>query len=61
VVEALVRTGFSLKYGARFLKRNIDDKIKIPITLQWKKGDLFTAGIKEGEIIVSSKARRKRK
>ncbi len=60
-VEALARTGFSLKYGARFLKRNIDDKIKIPITLQWKKGDLFTAGIKEGEIIVSSKARRKRK
>ncbi|UCD83846.1 MAG: ATP-dependent Clp protease ATP-binding subunit [Deltaproteobacteria bacterium] len=60
-IEALARTGFSLKYGARFLKRNIDDKIKIPITLQWKKGNLFAADIKEGEITVNSKSRRKRK
>ncbi len=60
-VETLSRTGFSLKYGARFLKRSIDEKIKIPITLQWKEGDFFTADIKEGEIIVGLKARRKRK
>jgi ATP-dependent Clp protease ATP-binding subunit ClpC len=60
-VKVLARTGFSLKYGARFLKRSIDEKIKIPLTLNWKKGDFFTADIKEGEIVVGLKARRKRK
>lgn len=32
-LESLVEIGFSLKYGARFLKRRIDERVKIPITL----------------------------
>jgi len=39
--EALVEIGFSLKYGARFLKRRIDEQVKIPITLHWKEGSAF--------------------
>jgi ATP-dependent Clp protease ATP-binding subunit ClpA len=40
-IEHLVDAGFSLKYGARFLKRTIDEKVKIPITLRWKEGNYF--------------------
>lgn len=40
-VAYLARTGFSLKYGARFLKRSIDEKVKLPVTLKWKEGDRF--------------------
>jgi ATP-dependent Clp protease ATP-binding subunit ClpA len=40
-IDALVDTGYNKKYGARFLKRHVDEKIKVPITLKWKEGDLF--------------------
>ena len=39
--EYLAREGYSIKYGARFLKRKIDELVKIPITLRWKEGDNF--------------------
>ena len=55
-LEKLVETGYSSKFGARFLKRTIDDLIKVPLTLKWKEGDIFTAELKDGEIsIVSDK------
>lgn len=41
-LDALADTGYSPKYGARFLKRHIDEKVKIPITLQWKQGSRFS-------------------
>jgi len=40
-LELLVEIGFSLKYGARFLKRRIDERVKIPITLHWREGSEF--------------------
>jgi ATP-dependent Clp protease ATP-binding subunit ClpA len=40
-LDILVNTGYSPKYGARFLKRTIDEKVKVPITLQWKTGARF--------------------
>lgn len=52
-VEVLVDTGYSLKYGARFLKRSIDEKVKIPITLHWKEGDLFRVDAMDGRVSVS--------
>jgi ATP-dependent Clp protease ATP-binding subunit ClpC len=51
-LDALVETGFSLKYGARFLKRRIDEKVKIPITLHWKEGSQFSVDAEAGEITV---------
>jgi ATP-dependent Clp protease ATP-binding subunit ClpA len=51
-LSALARAGFSLKYGARFLKRFIDDKVKMPITLRWKESDRFFVEEVGGEVAV---------
>ena len=41
-LEVIAEVGYSSKYGARFLKRKIDDLVKMPITLKWKQGEVFT-------------------
>jgi ATP-dependent Clp protease ATP-binding subunit ClpA len=53
-VDYLVDIGFSSKYGARFLKRTIDERVKIPLTLKWKEGDEFLVDAKDGELWVES-------
>jgi ATP-dependent Clp protease ATP-binding subunit ClpA len=52
-LEALVEIGFSLKYGARFLKRRIDERVKIPITLHWKEGATFFVDAINGQVTVT--------
>ena len=52
-LETLVEIGFSLKYGARFLKRRIDERVKIPLTFHWKEGSAFFADAKDGEMTVT--------
>jgi ATP-dependent Clp protease ATP-binding subunit ClpA len=37
----LTEKGFSPAYGARFLKRHIDQKVKLPITNEWKLGRIL--------------------
>ena len=37
-LERIVDEGHSLAYGARFLKRVIDDRIKLPISQRWREG-----------------------
>jgi ATP-dependent Clp protease ATP-binding subunit ClpA len=54
-LEFLVKAGFSEKYGARFLKRIIDEKVKIPLTIHWKEGSSFTVDMKDGELWISWK------
>lgn len=49
----LVEHGYSMKYGARFLKRVIDDMVKIPITLNWNDGNYFRVCIEEGHIAIA--------
>ncbi len=51
-LAVLARTGFSVKYGARFLKRHIDEKVKMPITLRWKETDHFYLDEVNGEVAV---------
>jgi ATP-dependent Clp protease ATP-binding subunit ClpA len=53
-IDYLVEVGFNPKYGARFLKRTIDEKVKIPLTLKWKEGNEFIVDVREGEIWVES-------
>jgi len=53
VAEYLALEGFSLKYGARFLKRRIDELVKIPLTLRWKEKDTFTLLIDKGKLVVN--------
>lgn len=45
----LVERGFSPAYGARFLKRTIDEHLKLPITNLWKAFNSFIADVREGE------------
>src|ERR687885_1125307 len=56
-VDALTEKGFSPAYGARFLKRHIDEKVKLPITAMWKEADAFVADVESGEVVVKSQVR----
>ena len=38
VLDAVAAEGYSLSFGARFLKRVIDERVKLPITMQWNDG-----------------------
>jgi ATP-dependent Clp protease ATP-binding subunit ClpA len=51
-LEQLVQDGYSLCYGARFLKRTIEDRIKLPISQHWTEGDVFTADVVDGRITI---------
>jgi ATP-dependent Clp protease ATP-binding subunit ClpC len=53
-LSALARTGFSVKYGARFLKRGIDEKVKMPVTLKWKESDQFLVEEVDGRTVVTT-------
>jgi len=52
-VDAIVREGHSVAYGARFLKRVIDDRIKIPLSQIWGTADRFCVDVVNGEIAVT--------
>ncbi len=52
-IDLLTEKGFSPAYGARFLKRHIDQKVKLPITNQWKTALRFVVDAADGEISVT--------
>jgi ATP-dependent Clp protease ATP-binding subunit ClpA len=45
-----VTDGYSLAYGARFLKRVIETRIKLPISQRWTEGDQYTADVHDGRV-----------
>jgi ATP-dependent Clp protease ATP-binding subunit ClpA len=51
-LELIVTQGYSMAYGARFLKRYIDERIKLPISSNWKDGTHFDVVAKDGEVAV---------
>ncbi|HEX8887818.1 MAG TPA: ATP-dependent Clp protease ATP-binding subunit, partial [Pyrinomonadaceae bacterium] len=53
-VDLLTEKGFSPAYGARFLKRHIDEKVKLPITTMWKGATRFRVDAEEGEITIKA-------
>jgi len=53
VVDALVAEGYSMANGARFLKRVIDDRIKLPLSQQWKEAESFRVTVEGGQIVVA--------
>ena len=53
-IEELVRHGHSLAYGARYLKRVIDDRVKIPLSQIWSRSDRFRVSASKGEIVVEA-------
>jgi ATP-dependent Clp protease ATP-binding subunit ClpC len=52
-LDTLTEKGYSPAYGARFLKRHIDQKVKLPITNEWKAAMKFVVDAKDGEISVT--------
>jgi ATP-dependent Clp protease ATP-binding subunit ClpA len=55
-IDALTEKGFSPAYGARFLKRHIDEKVKLPITAAWKSATQFVVDYDGGDITIQSDA-----
>jgi ATP-dependent Clp protease ATP-binding subunit ClpA len=51
-LEQLVTDGYSLAYGARFLKRIIDDRVKLPISERWKEANTFKATLRDGQVVI---------
>jgi ATP-dependent Clp protease ATP-binding subunit ClpA len=55
-LDQIVNLGYSEAYGARYLKRTIDERVKLPITLMWKERDAFTVDARDGDIVIMSGA-----
>src|SRR5262249_12045783 len=51
-LEVIVTKGYNLAFGARFLKRCIDEHIKLPISARWREGTHFDVTTNGGELIV---------
>ena len=51
-LEVVVTKGYNMAFGARFLKRFIDEHIKLPISERWKDGTHFEVRARDGEIVV---------
>ncbi len=54
-LDLITLKGFSPAYGARFLKRYVDQKVKLPITNLWKSGTHFSIDAKDDEITVQTR------
>jgi ATP-dependent Clp protease ATP-binding subunit ClpA len=53
-IDLLTEKGFSPTYGARFLKRHIDEKVKLPITTMWKGASRFLVDVEDGEVVIKA-------
>ncbi|HEX8128015.1 MAG TPA: ATP-dependent Clp protease ATP-binding subunit [Pyrinomonadaceae bacterium] len=53
-IDSLTEKGYSPAYGARFLKRHIDEKVKLPLTAMWKGASQFVVDYDEGEITIKA-------
>jgi ATP-dependent Clp protease ATP-binding subunit ClpA len=53
-LERLVTDGYSVAYGARFLKRVIDDRIKLPLSQRWKEANSFRVAVKDDQIVLEA-------
>ncbi len=53
-IELITVKGYSPAYGARFLKRHIDQKVKLPLTSLWKTATQFSVDAVDDELIVKA-------
>src|SRR3989449_2483231 len=51
-INFVTEKGYSMQYGARFLKRYIDEHVKLPITTMWKTSSTFLVDVEGEEISV---------
>jgi len=50
-LDLMTEKGYSMQYGARFLKRYIDEHVKLPITTMWKGGARFVVDVEDGAVV----------
>jgi ATP-dependent Clp protease ATP-binding subunit ClpC len=55
-LERLVHEGYNAAYGARFLKRVLDEHVKLPISLRWREGSTFRVVVRDDAVTVESMA-----
>jgi ATP-dependent Clp protease ATP-binding subunit ClpC len=53
-LELIADQGYSMAFGARFLKRVIDERIKLPITMRWKPSSHFHVRAVRRAIVVDA-------
>ncbi|HMF93414.1 MAG TPA: ATP-dependent Clp protease ATP-binding subunit [Vicinamibacterales bacterium] len=53
-LDQIAAEGYSLAFGARFLKRLIDERIKLPISMRWKDGSHFRVRVVNGAVVVDA-------
>ncbi len=54
-LEKIVEDGYSIAYGARFLKRLIEERVKLPISELWASGRDFSVSVAEdGSLAVTA-------
>ena len=51
-LEVIVANGYNMAFGARFLKRYIDDHVKVPMSASWKDGNHFDVTVCDGQLKV---------
>src|SRR5262249_9221736 len=50
----LAAEGYSVAFGARFLKRVIDERVKLPITMSWNDATHFKVRVANEAIVVEA-------
>ncbi len=53
-LKLIAAQGYSVAFGARFLKRVIDDQIRLPITMLWNDGSHFHVRVARQAIVVDA-------
>ncbi len=53
-LEALVEEGHSLAYGARFLRRVIDERIRLPLSQHWGDAASFHFKTENGKVVLET-------
>jgi ATP-dependent Clp protease ATP-binding subunit ClpA len=49
-LELMAVEGHTPQFGARFLKRAIDQRVKVPITRQWHASSRFCVSARDGRV-----------
>ncbi len=55
VKYTLARLGYDPSYGARFLRRTVEDLVKVPIISVWNDSNAFVVSLEGDDVIVSPK------
>jgi ATP-dependent Clp protease ATP-binding subunit ClpC len=50
-LDLVTEKGYSMQYGARFLKRFIDEHVKLPITTMWKASSKFKVDVEDNQVV----------